>query len=71
MGTSAAWTETQPCASSPLSIGSRKRVWGDVKSLQGGTSELRLRVGAYRVRFTDEGNTLHVIRVLHRKEAYR
>jgi mRNA interferase RelE/StbE len=44
---------------------------GDVKSLQGETIELRLRVGAYRVRFTDEANTLQIIRILHRKEAYR
>ena len=44
---------------------------GDIKRLQGETVELRLRVGDYRVRFTEESGTLHIIRVLHRKEAYR
>jgi mRNA interferase RelE/StbE len=44
---------------------------GDIKRLQGETIELRLRVGDYRVRFTEEASTLHITRVLHRKEAYR
>ena len=44
---------------------------GDIKRLQGETIELRLRVGDYRVRFTEEPDTIHIIRVLHRKEAYR
>ena len=44
---------------------------GDIKRLKGETEELRLRVGDYRVRFTEESDTLRVIRVLHRKEAYR
>jgi len=44
---------------------------GDIKRLQGETIELRLRVGDYRVRFTEEPDTVHIIRVLHRKEAYR
>jgi mRNA-degrading endonuclease RelE of RelBE toxin-antitoxin system len=44
---------------------------GDIKRLQGETIELRLRVGDYRVRFTEESGTIHIIRVLHRKEAYR
>jgi mRNA interferase RelE/StbE len=44
---------------------------GDIKRLQGATTELRLRVGDYRVRFTEEPDTIHIIRVLHRKEAYR
>ena len=71
MRTSAAWTETQPCTSSPPCTGSRRRAWGDIKRLQGETVELRLRVGDYRVRFTEESGTLHIIRVRHRKEAYR
>ncbi len=44
---------------------------GDLKRLKGEGGELRLRVGDYRVRFTEESDTLHVNRVLHRKEAYR
>lgn len=45
---------------------------GDVKKLQGDSGELRLRVGDYRVRFTDEPrNTLHIHTVRHRSEAYR
>ncbi len=44
---------------------------GDIKRLKKEASEFRLRVGNYRVRFTEEANTLQVIRVLHRKEAYR
>jgi mRNA interferase RelE/StbE len=44
---------------------------GNIKRLREETNELRLRVGDYRVRFTEEANTIHIIRVLHRKEAYR
>jgi mRNA interferase RelE/StbE len=44
---------------------------GDVKRLAGGAEEFRLRVGDYRVRFTEEPATLQITRVLHRKEAYR
>jgi mRNA interferase RelE/StbE len=44
---------------------------GDVKQLKGQAGELRLRVGDYRVRFTEESDTLHILRVLHRREAYR
>ena len=45
---------------------------GDIKRLQGTTSELRLRVGDYRVRFTEEaGEVLHIHSVRHRKDAYR
>lgn len=44
---------------------------GDIKRLKGEGGELRLRVGDYRVRFTEESDTLHIDRVLHRKEAYR
>jgi mRNA interferase RelE/StbE len=45
---------------------------GDIKRLQGSTSELRLRVGDYRVRFTEEpGDVLHIHSVRHRKDAYR
>ena len=44
---------------------------GDVKRLKEETEELRLRVGDYRVRFTEEPDAFHILRVLHRKEAYR
>jgi mRNA interferase RelE/StbE len=45
---------------------------GDVKKLQGDSSELRLRVGDYRVRFTEEPpDTLLIHSVRHRSEAYR
>jgi mRNA-degrading endonuclease RelE of RelBE toxin-antitoxin system len=44
----------------------------DVRKLQGQSGELRLRVGDYRVRFTQEpDDTLRIHAVLHRKDAYR
>lgn len=33
--------------------------------------ELRLRVGDYRVRFHDYGDSIRVLAVKHRREAYR
>lgn len=41
--------------------------------LQGRVSEWRLRVGDWRVilAFRDQGDTIEVVRVLHRREAYR
>lgn len=45
---------------------------GDVKRLQGiEPPEFRLRVGDYRLRFYDDGGTLYVTAVRHRREAYR
>jgi mRNA interferase RelE/StbE len=45
---------------------------GDIKKLQGKTDELRLRIGEYRVRFTEEAdNVLLIHSVRHRREAYR
>jgi mRNA-degrading endonuclease RelE of RelBE toxin-antitoxin system len=45
---------------------------GDVKTLKGNAGEKRLRVGDYRVRFTEEHpETLRIHTVRHRKEAYR
>ena len=45
---------------------------GDVRKLQGQSGELRLRVGDYRVRFTQEADdSLRIHAVLHRKDAYR
>ena len=45
---------------------------GDIKKLQGESDDLRLRIGDYRVRFTEEAdNTLLILSVRHRREAYR
>jgi mRNA interferase RelE/StbE len=45
---------------------------GDIKKLQGDSEELRLRVGDYRVRFTEEPHDNLIIHsVRHRSEAYR
>ena len=44
---------------------------GDVKALAG-RDELRLRIGDYRLFFiTPSADTIEVVRVLHRREAYR
>jgi mRNA interferase RelE/StbE len=45
---------------------------GDVKRLQGiEPPEFRLRLGDYRVRFQDLGDSIEILRVRHRKDAYR
>ena len=45
---------------------------GNVKKLQGiDPPEFRLRVGAYRVRFHNDGVTVTLLRVRNRSEAYR
>jgi mRNA interferase RelE/StbE len=45
---------------------------GDVRKLQGTSGELRLRVGDYRVRFTQKADdSIQILAVLHRKDAYR
>jgi mRNA-degrading endonuclease RelE of RelBE toxin-antitoxin system len=45
---------------------------GDVVKLRGlDPPEWRLRVGDYRVRFRRRGDTLEVLHVAHRREAYR
>jgi len=45
---------------------------GDVRRLQNiEPPEFRLRVGDYRVRFHDLGDTLRITAVRHRKDAYR
>ena len=45
---------------------------GDVKRLQDvEPPEFRLRVGDYRVRFHDLGESILVLAVKHRREAYR
>jgi mRNA interferase RelE/StbE len=45
---------------------------GNVKKLQGiNPPQYRIRVGDYRVRFELDGETLRVLRVRNRREAYR
>ena len=45
---------------------------GDVKRLQNiEPPEFRLRIGNYRVRFIDLGDTILILTVRHRREAYR
>jgi len=45
---------------------------GDVKKLHPPRHEFRLRVGDYRVLFLpEEALTIEILRVLHRKNAYR
>ena len=45
---------------------------GDVKRLQNiEPPEFRLRVGNYRVRFSDLGDTILILTVKHRRDAYR
>jgi len=45
---------------------------GDVKRLQDiEPPEFRLRVGDYRVRYNDLGDTLQILAVKHRSEVYR
>jgi mRNA-degrading endonuclease RelE of RelBE toxin-antitoxin system len=45
---------------------------GDVKRLQGiEPPEFRLRIGDYRIRFHDHGDTIRITAVRHRREAYR
>jgi mRNA interferase RelE/StbE len=45
---------------------------GDVKKLQGiDPAEYRLRVGDYRVRFYQDEETILILRVRNRREAYR
>ena len=45
---------------------------GNVKRLQDiDPPEYRLRVGDWRIRFRQDGETVHVLRVRNRREAYR
>jgi mRNA-degrading endonuclease RelE of RelBE toxin-antitoxin system len=45
---------------------------GDVKRLQDiDPPEFRLRVGDYRVRFHDFGDSIEILSVKHRRDAYR
>ena len=77
------WTETALEHMAVLDKGIARRVKqaverfaatgaGNVKKLQGiDPSEYRLRVGDYRVRFHQDGETIRVLRVANRREAYR
>jgi mRNA-degrading endonuclease RelE of RelBE toxin-antitoxin system len=44
---------------------------GRIKMLKGEQGEMRLRVGDYRVRFYKHGDTIEILRVKNRSEAYR
>ena len=46
---------------------------GDIKKLAGSDNDWRLRIGNWRVRFTFDGarQTIVILRVVHRREAYR
>lgn len=77
------WTETAHDDMAGLDKGIARRVKqsverfaetgaGNVKRLQGiDPPEYRLRVGDYRVRFHLDDDTLRVLRVRNRREAYR
>lgn len=77
------WTETARKGLAKLDKDSARRIKraverfaqttaGDVKKLQGiDPPEYRLRVGDYRVRFDQHDETIRVLRVRNRKEAYR
>src|ERR1700691_2252058 len=83
MGKRIAWTDPakadlraidQPTALRILHIVARYLATGegDVKRLQDvELPEFRLRVGDYRVRFHDLGDSILVLAVKHRREAYR
>lgn len=45
---------------------------GEIRRLQSlNPPEFRLRVGDYRVRFYDYGDHIQILRIRHRREAYR
>lgn len=43
----------------------------NIKTMQGYSTRYRIRVGDYRIGIEISGNTVEVIRTLHRKEFYR
>ena len=77
------WTETALDDMAGLDKGIARRVKqsverfaetgaGNVKRLQGiDPPEFRLRVGDYRVRFQQDDDTMRILRVRNRREAYR
>lgn len=78
-----AWTEAALADMTALDKGIARRVKhsverfvetgaGNVKRLQGiDPPEFRLRIGDYCVRFHNDGETVTVLRVRNRREAYR
>jgi mRNA interferase RelE/StbE len=44
---------------------------GDIRKLEGGSGDWRLRIGDWRVIFAREGGALHVLAVANRGDAYR
>ena len=44
---------------------------GDVEKLEGVENQFRLRVGDYRVIFRREPDSINILHVRHRREAYR
>jgi mRNA interferase RelE/StbE len=44
---------------------------GDVKMLKGNEADKRLRVGDFRVRFTETESEIHIEAIKNRKNAYR
>ena len=83
MGKRIAWTDRAKtdirAIEQPIALGILRSVAryadkgeGSVKRLQDvDPPELRLRVGKYRVRFYDCGDSILVLTVKHRREAYR
>ncbi len=77
------WTETALTDMAGLDKGIARRVKqsvqrfaetgaGNVKRLQDITPpEFRLRVGDYRIRFHQDNDTVRILRVRNRREAYR
>ncbi len=77
------WTETALTDLASLDKGIARRIKqaverfaetgaGNIKRLQGiDPPEFRLRAGDYRVRFYQDGETVQVLRVRNRREAYR
>jgi len=43
----------------------------NVKKMQGGPNFFRIRIGDYRVSLTRSGDSITLMRALHRKEIYR
>lgn len=43
----------------------------NIKAMQGYSNRYRIRVGDYRIGIEVSGNTVEIIRTLHRKEFYR
>ena len=43
----------------------------NIKAMKGYSTRYRIRVGDYRIDIEISGNTVEVIRILHRKEFYR